>query len=128
MNLQESVNRSVNLLSVVIVGLAGFAFLPEIFLENEMPDKVDDIALLVIGLFGIWWYRKARNRFMRSALPVVLVVLALATKVGAVLVEFGDKESVGDDFGALILFTLAVGLVVYLYRTATRLSSTTSAA
>ena len=115
MTITESINRGVNLLGVGIVGLAGFAFIPEVFFENDWPDKVDDGLLLVIGILGMWWYKKASNRFARSIAPVVLVALALITKIGAIIIEFDDAESVGDDFGALILFVAALGFVWYQY-------------
>ena len=115
MTIQESINRGFNLLAVSIVGLSGFAFLPEAFLENDIPDKIDDITLFVLGLVSIWWYNRSTNRYLRSALPVVLVVLALITKIGALIVEFDDPASAGDDFGALILFVLATALVLYQY-------------
>lgn len=123
MTLTEFVNRSVNLLGVSIVGLSGFAFLPEVLFENDLPDKVDDALLFLIGLAGMWWYRRARNRFARSAAPVVLVALALLTKIGAIAVEFDDAASVGDDFGALILFVLALALVWWQYKKAPALAA-----
>jgi hypothetical protein len=115
MNIRESINRGFNLLAVSIVGLSGFAFLPEIFLEHDIPDKVDDIVLLVLGIVGIFWYRQKNNRFARSRMPLILVGLALLTKIGALIIEFNDAASVGDDFGALILFVLSFGLVWYQY-------------
>ncbi len=111
MNLQESINRSVNLLGATLVGLAGFAFIPEAFLENDWPDKVDDTLLFILGMVGIWWYQRARNRFARSLAPVAFVALALIIKIGGIAIEFSDAESVGDDFGGLILFVLALGFV-----------------
>ncbi|MBU6320926.1 MAG: hypothetical protein KGI78_02135 [Patescibacteria group bacterium] len=122
MTLSESVHCGVNLLGVAIVGLSGFAFLPEVFFENDVPDKIDDGVLFLLSLAGIWWYRRGRNRFARSIAPVALVALALATKIGALLVEFDDPSSAGDDFGALILFVLALGLVWRQYRQAPRLA------
>src|ERR1700690_2024891 len=113
MNIQQYINRGFNLLAVSIVGLSGFAFLPEVFLENDIPDKVDDIVLFILGIVGMVWYRK--NKYARSFVPVLLVILALLTKIGALIVEFDDAASVGDDFGALILFVLALGLVWYQY-------------
>ena len=122
MTIQESVNRTVNLVGTTIVGLSGFAFLPEVFFENDVPDKIDDGVLFVLALVAIWWYKRAHNRFERSIAPVVFVGLALLTKIGAIAVEFGDAASVGDDFGALILFVLSLGLVWYLYKGAPKLS------
>lgn len=123
LTIQESINRTVNLVGVAIVGLAGFAFLPEVIFENDVPDKVDDALLFIIGIAAIWWYRRAKNSVMRSAMPVVFVALALLTKIGAIMVEFDDAESVGDDFGALILFVLSLGLVWWLYKKAAQPAS-----
>ena len=116
MNIRDSINRGFNLLAVSIVGLSGFAFLPEAFLENDAPDKIDDVLLFILGLLGIAWYSKKDNSYSRSLVPVVLVGLSLLTKIGALFIEFDDAASVGDDFGALILFVLSFGLVVYQYQ------------
>ena len=116
MQIKEAISRGLNLLGVSIVGLSGFAFMPEIFLENDVPDKIDDITLLVIGVAGIIWYLTKNNRYQRSIMPVVLVVLALLTKIGAIIIEHADKDAIGDDMGALVLFVLATILVVYQYK------------
>lgn len=123
MTIQESVNRGFNLLSVSLVSLAGLAFLPEAFLENDIPDKVDDTLLFVLGMIAIWWYNRSGNRYMRSVLPVAFVVLALVVKLGGIMVEIGDAEAVGDDFGGLILFISAVALVLYQYLKTAKLQS-----
>jgi hypothetical protein len=115
MTLKDSINRTLNLLGVSIVALAGFAFLPEVIIENDFPDKIDDGLLFVIGLTAIGWYLTGKNKFKRSVMPVVFVFLSLATKILAVIIEHDDKEAIGDDFGALILFILAAILVSYLY-------------
>ena len=124
MQIREAINRGFNLLGVSIVSLAGFAFVPEIFLEHDWDDKMDDIGLLVFALAGIIWYLTKNNKYQRSIMPVVLVILGLLAKIMAVTIEFKDKEAVGDDFGGLILFILATGLIlVQFYRTKKMLES-----
>ena len=125
MTIQESINRGFNLLATSIVGLSGFAFLPEVFLEKDVPDKIDDILLFVFAIIGIIWYKRKNNRHTHSLFPVVLVGLALLTKIGALIIEFDDPESAGDDFGALILFTLAFVLVLTQYFKTKKLLNTT---
>lgn len=115
MNLKASINRGFNLLGTAIVALAGFAFTAEIFLENDWPDKIDDIALLVLAIVGIIWYLYGKNKYMRSVMPVVLIVLSLLAKIMAVIIEHDDKDAVGDDFGGLTLFVLATIFIVYQY-------------
>ena len=112
---QELVNRTVNIVGTTIVTLAGFAFLPEAFLEPEVPFKIDEILLFWLGVGILGWYLWGKNKWKRSIVPVLAVWLGFSFKIMAVVVEFKDKEDVGDDFGALILFLLASLLITYLY-------------
>jgi hypothetical protein len=114
MTVQEAINRGNNLAATAIAGLAGLAFAPEILLEDQLIFKLDDLAVLLIGLRAIFWYRQGRNRFTKSMLPFYLILADLAWKIFAVIAEFSDKEDVGDDFGALVLFVLASILVYRL--------------
>ncbi len=115
MTTQESVNRGFNLLATSIVGLTGFAFLPEVFVEKDMPDKIDDALLFILGIAAMFWYSRSNNRIARSVIPVVFVVLALVVKIGGLMIELDDPEAFGDDIGGLILLVLSVILIVYQY-------------
>lgn len=115
MTLKEAYLRGNNLFSIGIVALAGFAFAPELFLETEPPFKIDEGLMIVYAIVGIVWYLTGRNRFMRSAMPVILVVLSLLTKIMAIVIEHKQADDVGDDFGALVLFVLATISVIRLY-------------
>lgn len=116
MNLNQSINRTVNLVATTIISLAGFSFLPEAHLEPELLFKVDDIVLFWIGIIAIIWYKMGKNSFKRSLIPVLFVFAGLIDKIVAIVLEIGDKEDVGDDFGALILFVLASIFVYWLYK------------
>jgi hypothetical protein len=109
------------------VALAGFAFAPEILLENEWADRADDIGLLILGIFAIIWYRWSENRFSRSIAPVIFVTLALALKIAALMIELDDKDAVGDDFGGLVLFVLALIFVGYQFWNVKRLLAANTA-
>ena len=115
MTIKEAYLRGNNLIATGILGLAGFAFMSEIFMETEIPFKIDDILVLVYGIVAIIWFNTGRNRFMRSAMPVILTVLGLLTKIGAIILEHKEADDVGDDFGGLILFVLATVTVLWLY-------------
>lgn len=104
------------MLATSILALSGIAFLPEFFLENDISDKLDDGLLFLLGVAAIIWYLSNGNRFKRSLVPVILVLLGLADKIMALVIEFKDKDAVGDDFGGLILFLCAAILVVWQYR------------
>lgn len=112
---KEIWNRGNNLVATAIVALSGFAFAPELHLEPELPFKIDEGLLLLLGLSAIGWYVWGKNKWKHSIVPVIMVWGALVIKIMAVVIEFKDKEDVGDDFGALVLFILASLLVTYLY-------------
>ena len=115
MTVSEAWNRGNNLVSVAIVALSGFAFSPESFLEPEIPFKIDEILLFWLGVSGIVWYLWGKNKWKRSIVPVLMVWAGLVIKIMAIAIEFKDKEDVGDDFGAVILFILATALVTFIY-------------
>lgn len=92
MNAIQEANRAVNLLAVAILGLAAVAFLPEIILENDVIDKVDDVLLLLLGISAVAWYLNGNHRYSRSITPLVFVALAIAVKIFTIVVEFSDKE------------------------------------
>lgn len=123
MNIQNALNRGFNLLAISITGLVGFAFLPEVFVENDVPDKLDDGALFIVGLVAIVWYRYSQNRYVRSVMPVALVVIAALVKLSGLLIEIADPESFGDDIGGLILLVLATALVISQYKKTGKLAS-----
>lgn len=115
-NLQSQlVNRGNNLASVAIAALSGIAFLPETFIESEGPYKLDDALLFILGIIAVVWYKRAENRFKRSLVPTIILSLALLTKIMAIAIEHTDKNDVGDDFGALILFISATIFSLWLY-------------
>lgn len=115
MKLTEALNRGFNLLATSLISLTGIAFLAEIFLENDWADKTDDIILVILAVIGIVWYLTKGHRYLRSAVPVILVILGLLDKIMALVLEHSDKDALGDDIGGLILFVFATALVVYQY-------------
>ena len=125
MKIQDSINRGFNLLAVSIVSLASFSFLPEVFLEKDVPDKIDDMVFFLVGLVAMAWYARSTNKFTRSFIPVVLVIIGLAVKIMGVAIEFGDPEALGEDLGGVLLFVLTTAFIIYqYYRTQKLLDST----
>jgi len=108
-------NRGNNLLAIGVLGFSAFSFLPELFLETEIPFKIDEALLFWLGIIAIGWYFWGKNKFQHSIVPVIMVWMALVIKIMGLIIEFKDKEDAGDDFGALILFLLASLVVTFIY-------------
>ncbi len=115
MTVTEVWNRGNNLLATAIVGLSAFAFFPEIFIETERPFKIDEGLLFLLGLLAIGWYVRGKHKFTRTITPVLMVWAGFAIKLMGIIIEFKEKDDVGDDFGGLILFLLGGLLVTWLF-------------
>jgi len=126
MGAKEAINRANNLMGSAIVALAGFAFLPEAFVEDEWQHKIDEGLLFVLGIIAIVWYKTGKNRFTRSIAPIVLSSIALVIKIIGMIIEHADKEDAGDEFGGIILFALATIFIIYLYKKSKKLLESAS--
>lgn len=123
MSVGEAINRGNNLFITGVLALAGAAFAPEFFIEDHPQYKADDGLLFGIGVIALVWYLRGKNRFTRSVVPVILMILAFVVKFGAVMVEMKDKDDVGDDFGGFTLFLLAMIATLVIYKTSHKLTA-----
>jgi hypothetical protein len=103
-------NRGNNLMVVAFLAVLAVGVVAELFAENELLDKADDAAVLLIGIIGVVWYLRGRNRYSYSWTPFVLLALGFVAKVLAFANEFNDPAAAGDEFG--ILPVIAAMLII----------------
>jgi peptidoglycan/LPS O-acetylase OafA/YrhL len=103
----------INFFVASFIGILGFSLAGEIFQEDDPADKVDDTILLLIGIICIWWYKKKGNKVDSVKGSLLFLLLALLTKIGAIIVEHADAEAVGDDIGVGIGLLLAIIFVLW---------------
>lgn len=115
MTVAEAVHRGYNLLAVVLLGVLGAGFADLIFGEIDPVDKFDNAVLLAIGVAAVAWYLLSRHPWQRSVVPVVLAGVALAGQAGGIALEIGDAQAVGDDFGGLTLYAIALVVLASFY-------------
>ncbi len=115
---REALNRGNNLLIVGLLAFLASGIFLEIFVENELLDKADDIFVTLCALVAVAWYLRGRNRYQRSWLPYVILALTFVAKVLAFINERDDPAAVGDEFGVIIpIAVMLVVSAVILYRT-----------
>ncbi len=115
---RESINRGNNLLAVGYLSVTSVAVLGLVFAEADWADKLDDIAIVVLAVIALIWYFSGRNRYQRSLVPLSLLGISFLAKVAALVIEFGDPASAGDDYGIVAAFFVAtVAVAIILYRT-----------
>ena len=111
----DAVNRGYNLLATSVLGLAAAGYGGLAFAEADWPDKIDDLAFIVVGAVALIWYLVGRNRFRRSPVPVVLAAVATAFQVLGLFLEHDDQAAVGDNIGGIVHFAVLLILVVVQY-------------
>jgi hypothetical protein len=114
------VNRGNNLVTVAFLATLGLGILVEAFREVEWIDKVDDILMVLLALWALVWYFQQDHRHARSYTPFFLVLAVLAVKIVALIIEFGDADAVGDEFGVLLPLIAMTILTWVLVRKAKR--------
>ncbi len=111
--------EKVNYFTFSFLGIIGLTVLPEVFQENDLPDKIDDALLFILGLVGIWWYRK-HSTHGKANVSVIFLAIGLFIKIIGIIIEHADKEALGDDLGvgtALLLALILVAWQIYHSRT-----------
>ena len=114
----EVINRGTNMMPVAILAALGFGLLTVLVEESEWIDRAGDIVLFLIAIASTAWYFSGTNRFSRSYVPLALVVIALATKIGELGLEIGDPASVGDEFGVIPTLVLMIIFTAFAFKKA----------
>ena len=109
-SIREAMYRGNNLMMVAFLAILAVGVIAELFLENELLDKADDAFVLLLGIIGVVWYLRGRNRYSYSWMLFVLLALGFVAKCLAFANEFDDAAAVGDEFG--IVPVLAAMLIL----------------
>ncbi len=116
---REALNRGNNLFIVGLLVFLACGVFAEIFVENELLDKADDIFAVLIAIVAVVWYLRGKNRFQYSWVPWSLLAVTFVAKVLAFLNERDDPAAVGDEFGVIIPLAVMVivsGIILYRAR------------
>ncbi len=113
---EEALNRGLNLLVAVALGVSGLTFGSDLFAEMDALDKIDNSLLALVGVVAVVWYFTGRHWAQRSAVPVYLTVAALAAQVLGLGIEMGDSNALGDDIPGMILYVTLLVVVVLIYQ------------
>jgi hypothetical protein len=115
MTADRAVNRGYNLMIVALLLFPGFSFFAGGLQDNDLIDKLDDIALFGSGLILTIWYLIGQNRFKRSVAPIGLALVSLVVQVAGVILEREDKEAIGNDIGGMFIFIPVVAFAIFQY-------------
>jgi hypothetical protein len=120
MTINEIINRGYNFFVVAFLGILAGSLISELSQESEWLFRIDELALIAIGVIAVVWYLVGRNRLTRSWIPLLLAVLAFAAKVIGLMTELHDAQDVGDDIGMVQLLLLLVIVSAIAYALARR--------
>ncbi len=127
---RDALNRGNNLLIVGLLVFLACGVFAEIFVENELLDKADDVFVTLMAIIAVVWYLRGQNRFQYSWVPWGLLAVTFVAKVLAFLNERDDPAAVGDEFGVVIPLAVMVivsGIILYRARNQTVIEAGVSA-
>lgn len=105
--------RRINFFAAGFIGVLGLSLTSELFLENDVSDKIDDALMLLLSLATIYWYRKTGYKSSKSVASIVIIGIGILIKALAIYIENADKEAVGDDFGIIAALIIAFIFVTW---------------
>ena len=125
MTVRDALNRGYNLVGTAIIAISGIAFFPEFFAEDEPAHKLDEGILLLLAIGSLVWYLIGKNKFSRTIVPILFTTAALIVKIVTLFsLERGDPADLGDELGAIILFVITLGLLIWQYVSIRRMTQT----
>jgi|ERR1700730_6905760 len=113
MSTAKSNSRGFNLMLTTFALLTGLGFATVGYWENGLPAKLDDLALLALGTVLMIWYLIRNNRFQRSLVPVVIVLLTVPVQVWGLLIEINDHGAVRNDIVGIYIYVPVAFFAVY---------------
>ena len=125
MTTEQALNRGFNLMLTAFLLLTGLAFASGGIRENDLTDKLDDLLLLAGGTVLLVWYLRGENRFQRSLIPVIVILLAVPLQIWGLLSEINDKEAVGNDIGGMFIYIPLALFALYQYLRPPRIAAST---
>lgn len=111
----QAVNRGRNFFVVAILSMLALAAVSELFEESGLVDRLDDYALLVLGIAGAAWYLRGQDRFAYSLAPLSFAAAGLAVKLAGLYLEIDDPKAYGEDVGIVLLLSLTLMLGAWQY-------------
>ncbi len=109
----KEIARRINYFTAVFTSVLGFSLTSEIFMEDGVPDKIDDIFIVVLSAVAIFWYLSQGHKASRTLGSILLLAGGIAIKALAIAIEHADKEAVGDDYGVISALIFAFIFVVW---------------
>ena len=105
--------KRLNFFSTSFISILGFSLISEIFMENDLEDKLDDIGILILGIVSIFWYKRKGSNTSSAKGSVVLIGVGLIIKIIGIIIEHADKEALGDDIGIVIALIMAFSFIFW---------------
>jgi hypothetical protein len=111
---REALNRGINFFGVAALGLLATSLIHGLQLARNWSDRADDLALAAITLGVLGWYRAGRNRYRKSLVPLIGLLLGMAVKLAGIWLSYGSLVLAGADFG--VAFYLLIAALIYAWQ------------
>jgi hypothetical protein len=115
---REATNRGVNFFGTAVLAMLGTSIVHGLQIANSAAAAADDVALGALAVGAVGWYLWGRNRYRRSLVPLVFLILALGSKLVGMWLSYGTLLMGGPDFGIAVFLAEAALVFGWQYHAA----------
>jgi hypothetical protein len=114
LTVREALNRGLNFFGVATLALLATSIIHGLQIARTWTARSDDLGLAAVTISVLIWYRYGRNRYRRSIVPLVGLLLGVVAKLAGMMLAHGRVVLAGADFG--IAFYLLVAALIYAWQ------------
>jgi hypothetical protein len=115
---RDEANKGLNFFGTATLAILATSIVHGLSLPDDRPHKMEDIAFGAIAAAAVGWYQWGKNRYTRSLIPLLFLILGVVTKVVGAWIRTGSPMPMGPDLGiALLVGLTAIVLGWQLYAT-----------
>jgi hypothetical protein len=114
LTVREALNRGLNFFGVAALGLLAMSLIHGLQVAGSWRARAGDLAVAAITLGVLLWYVRGRNRYRRSVVPLIGLLLGVVAKLAGIWLVYGSLVLAGADFG--VAFYLLIGALIYTWQ------------
>jgi hypothetical protein len=114
LTVREALNRGLNFFGVATLGLLSTSLIHGLQLAHSWRARAGDLALAAVTVGILVWYLTGRNRYRRTMVPLVGLVLGVVAKLAGIWLLYGRLVLAGADFG--VAFYLLIGALIFAWQ------------
>jgi hypothetical protein len=115
LTVREALNRGLNFYGVATLTLLATSLIHSLQVAQSWRARAGDLALAAVTIGVLLWYWSGRNRYRRSIIPLIGLLLGVLAKLAGMWLAYGGLVLAGADFGVAFYLLIAALICGWQY-------------